>query len=100
VAKVKAFERAGFEMWFNSGDHLPPHFHVEKARGDWEIRVHFMRHPDEMFEIVRPKSPKKRGDKPRKAALREIASAAVAHRAELLQQWQQDVVVKAPGLER
>jgi hypothetical protein len=100
VAKVRAFELPGYEAWFNSGDHLPPHFHLEKAGGAWEIKVNFMRHPDEMCEIVRPKFPKKKGDRPRKSELREIAKAAEEHRAELLEQYEQDVVVNDPGPER
>jgi hypothetical protein len=100
VAKVRAFELPGYELWFNSDDHLPPHFHVEKAGGDWEIKVNFMRHPHDMCEIVRPKVAKKKSDRPRKAELRRIVGAAEVHRAALLAQYQQDVVVKDPGPER
>lgn len=99
MARVTAFELAGFELWFNSDDHLPPHFHIEKT-GAWEIRVRFLRDREEMFVVVWPKSPKRKGGKPTKAELREIADAAEAHRAELLEQWEQDVVVKDPGPER
>lgn len=98
VAKVQAFELAGFDLWFNSGDHLPPHFHIEKT-GEWEITVSFMRESEEMFRVVWPKNPKKKGDKPRKAELREIAARAEEHRAALLEQWQ-TVNVVDPGPER
>ena len=99
MAKVTAFELAGLDLWFNSDDHLPPHFHAEKI-GDWEIKVHFLRGRDEMFEVVWPENPKKKSGKPRKADLREIGEAAEAHRGELLEQWQQDVIVKTPGAQR
>jgi hypothetical protein len=59
-----------------------------------------MRHPDDMCEIVRPKVAKKRSDLPRKAELREIAKLAEEHRVDLLEQYQQDVVVNDPGPER
>ena len=42
---------AGIELWFNSNDHLPPHFHAEKSC-DWEVRVFFLREPKDMFEVV------------------------------------------------
>jgi hypothetical protein len=96
VAKVRAFELPGFDLWFNSEDHLPPHFHVEKA-GDWEIKVHFMRHPDEMLETVWPKNPKRKGNQPRPGELRAITGKAEEHRAELLEEWQRGVHVKDPG---
>ncbi len=28
-------------FWWNSEDHIPPHFHVSKVDGEWEIRVFF-----------------------------------------------------------
>jgi hypothetical protein len=35
VGKVDCFEIPGRKVWFNSNDHLPPHFHVENE-DDWE----------------------------------------------------------------
>lgn len=40
----------GLDLWFNSDDHLPPHFHAEKP-GEWEVRVYFLRAAAEMFEL-------------------------------------------------
>lgn len=97
MAKVEAFELHGYDLWFNSDDHLPPHFHVEKKGGAWEIKVHFLREPDEMCEVVWPKTPKKKGQKPQKSEVRVIAEAAEAHRAELLEEWEAAVKVKHPG---
>jgi len=96
VARVRAFELSGYDLWFNSDDHLPPHFHVEKT-GQWEITVRFLRDRSEMFTVVWPKNPKKKRNLPRKAELRAIAEAAEAHRAELLREWEAAVNVKHPG---
>ena len=96
MARVKAFEVSGFDLWFNSDDHLPPHFHAEKTDA-WEIKVHFVRDRTEMFEVVWPKHPRNKAGKPKKAELRQIADLVEHHRAELLEQWQHDVVVKDPG---
>ncbi len=31
MGRVDAFSVAGLELWFNSSDHLPPHFHARRA---------------------------------------------------------------------
>ncbi len=82
----------GLDLWFNSDDHLPPHFHAERS-GEWEVRVHFLRERDEMFEV---KWTTRKG-RPGKGDLRALARLAESHRAELLQEWQEKVNVKAPG---
>jgi hypothetical protein len=38
VPRLDAFSVAGLELFFNSLDHLPPHFHARRP-GEWEIRV-------------------------------------------------------------
>ncbi len=86
---------AGIELWFNSNDHLPPHFHAEKPR-EWEVRVFFLRGAREMFEVVYANRP----GRPKKSDVREISQQAETHRAKLLEQWQRAVDVKAPGAER
>ncbi len=99
MAKVRAFDLPGYDAWFNSADHLPPHFHVEKP-GEWQVKVMFWRDRAEMFEIVWPKNPKRKGGKPRQAELVQIAEKVEAYRAELLQQWELDVNATEPGPER
>jgi Domain of unknown function (DUF4160) len=85
---------AGIELWFNSNDHLPPHFHAEKPH-EWEVRVFFLREAREMFEVVYTN----RRGRPNKSDVREISQQAETHRAELLEQWERAVDVKAPGAE-
>lgn len=96
MARLKAFELSGFDLWFNSDDHLPPHFHVEKP-GAWELKVHFLTDRSEMFEIVWPKHARNKAGKPKMVELHKIADLVEQRRAELLDQWQHDVVTKTPG---
>lgn len=42
MGKVDCIVIEGLRLWFNSSDHLPPHFHMTKM-GEWEIRVYFLR---------------------------------------------------------
>jgi hypothetical protein len=92
VSAVAAFSVAGLDFWFNSSDHLPPHFHAEKP-GDWEVRVYFLRDRSEMFEV---KWTKKKG-RPRKKDFRAVGRATEQHRAELLVEWEQKVPIRTPG---
>jgi hypothetical protein len=95
VGKVDSFQSEGLQCWFNSDDHLPPHFHAEKP-GEWEVRVYFLRAPKEMFET---KWSKRKGN-PSKATLGSLAKRVEAERANLLVEWESKVNVKAPGLQR
>lgn len=91
MGAVAALEVAGLDLWFNSSDHRPPHFHAEKS-GRWGVRVRFMRDPGEMIEIV--------WGEPRKAEVRALARLAAAKRFELLREWEAKVHVRDPGPER
>ncbi len=95
MGRVTSFALAGLELWFNSDDHLPAHFHVEKP-GEWEVRVYFLRDRADMFETkwtTRPGRPS-RGD------VRELAALVEGSRAALLAEWEQKVNIKTPGGER
>ena len=90
MGKVSALCFEGMELFFNSMDHLPPHFHAEKT-DEWEIRVRFLRAPDEMVEVMwSAKTPSKR-------LLKELCEAAERARPRLLEEWEQKVVVNSPG---
>ena len=95
MPKVACFAVAGIELWFNSNDHLPPHFHAEKVR-EWQVRVFFLREPDEMIQVVYST----KAQRPSKADLKEIRALAQAHHLELYAQWETAVDVKTPGPER
>ncbi|MEO7033126.1 MAG: DUF4160 domain-containing protein [Gemmatimonadaceae bacterium] len=92
MPRLDAFRIAGIELWFNSADHKPPHFHAEKT-GVWEVRVYFLRDGTEMVELVW-------GGQPRAGDLKKLRALAEEHRPELLLEWEQKVVVSDPGAER
>ena len=92
MPRIDAFRIAGLDLWFNSVDHKPPHFHAEK-RGRWEIRVYFLRDRTEMVESIW-------GDALRAVDLKRLLALAEKHRIELLQGWESKVVVNDPGPDR
>jgi hypothetical protein len=92
VGKVTSFSLAGLDLWFNSDDHLPPHFHAEKP-GEWEVRVYFLRERADMFEAKWTA----RAGKPSRGDLRALGTLAEANRAVVLVEWEHKVSVKAPG---
>ena len=89
MPKLDAIRISGLDLWFNSSDHRPPHFHAERA-GVWEVRVFFLRQPGEIIE-------KKWGAGPKKGELKELIARAAMKRAELLAEWERKVCVSAPG---
>jgi hypothetical protein len=84
VGKVSAFTQAGLELFFNSLDHLAPHFHAERP-GEWEARVFFLNPEDSMIEV------KWWSKKPRKKTLRKLCAAAAQAREALLLEWEEKV---------
>lgn len=88
MPNVRCVAIAGLEIWFNSKDHLPPHFHAEK-KDEWEVRVMFMRDPPEI-EFAWGSAPSGRDKK-------ELLAAASKFRLELFDEWEKAVCVKEPG---
>ncbi len=95
MPKVTTFQLVGLNLWFNSNDHLPPHFHAEKA-GEWEVRVLIMRDPDEMIEVV----VSFKANKPSRGDLKALRITTEKHRAALLKEWETKVLVNESGPER
>lgn len=91
LGKVVAFIVAGLDLWFNSSDHLPPHFHARKP-GSWEIRVFFLEcTPGNLvFTVKWPPNSIGPSRKERDALIR----GAIDHRPALLVEWENKVVVK------
>ncbi|MHB8522408.1 MAG: DUF4160 domain-containing protein [Limisphaerales bacterium] len=86
MPKLKCFSIDGVELWFWSIDHHPPHFHA-KRRGEWEVKVNFLRGHDEMIELIwaTKKAHLSKAD-------REIFWELVEkHRLELLKEWEEKV---------
>ncbi len=90
MTRVACFSIEGLALC-NSSDHIPPHFHAEKA-GEWEVRVHFLLARDEMFELKWARN--HRG--PSSSELRKIERAVVPNRDRLLIEWTQKVAGKSP----
>jgi hypothetical protein len=80
VAVVRAFEIEGFKIWFWSDDHDPPHFHVKKS-GEWEVKVRFLRDPEQMIEVEWVVK------RPASSTLKAICELTEQYRVELLDQW-------------
>jgi hypothetical protein len=88
VGKVKCITIAGLDIFFNSNDHLPPHFHINKV-GEWEIRVNVLgtRKNGLKFEVVYGHGPSGRIQK-------TIASLVAANKKRLLKEFEKKVCVK------
>ena len=90
MGRVDAFAVPGVELWFNSSDHLPPHFHASRV-GEWEVRVFFLLCTDEHLEWSLKWKDRRRAV-PRKA-LSALREGAVQFRAALLAEWEAKVEV-------
>ena len=84
MGKVEAFSIPGCRCFFFSGDHGPPHFHVEKP-GEWEVRVYFHEEPI-VIEF------KWRARHFPASMEREIVDLVAEHREELWTEWSEKVV--------
>lgn len=90
---MSAFAQDGLELFFNSSDHLAPHFHAENS-GEWEVRVYFLREVTAMVEV------KWMLRAPSKKVLKRLCAKAAEFRPQLLKEWEQKVIVTTPGTER
>jgi hypothetical protein len=87
MPRLEAFSVPGLDLYFNSLDHLPPHFHARHP-GEWEIRVYFLVSGSKLAYDLKW-SRKKRGVP---ASILEALNAAVkANRAQLLREWEAKV---------
>jgi hypothetical protein len=85
MGRVEAFSVAGLDLWFNSHDHAPPHFHARRP-GIWEIRIYFLTCTEHLadFEI-------KWGNRPSSKELKQLVTAGVGCREALLEEWEAKV---------
>lgn len=88
MPKVLAFSVAGLDLWFNSADHLPPHFHARRP-GEWEIRVFFLLGSEGRLEYSVKWQAKKRG--PRRADLDLLSKLIARERVALVKEWDEKV---------
>jgi hypothetical protein len=89
LGRVTAITIAGLDLWFNSSDHLPPHFHARKP-GKWEIRVFILECVEGRlaYTVKWPRHGARLSGRDR----RKLLAETLAHRAELLAEWEQKVV--------
>ena len=92
MPRVACFAAAGIELWFNSNDHRPPHFHVEKP-GRWQITVRFLREASEMIVVVW-------GEGPTASERKVLVRLVEPRRLELLAEWERKVNARDPGPEQ
>ena len=85
MGRVAAFTVAGLDLWFNSHDHAPPHFHA-RSPGVWEIRIYFMTCTEHFAD-----NDIKWGVHPSTRELGHLTTAAVTHRVALLEEWEAKV---------
>lgn len=88
MGRVDAVSIAGLELWFNSSDHLPPHFHARKA-GEWELRVFFLLCTETHLEASVKWMDRKRGMS--RKHLDALKEGALRCRVELLEEWEAKV---------
>ena len=91
MPRVEAFAINGIELWFNSADHDPAHFHARKP-GAWEIRVSIVSTTNKTLSYSF-KWPT-RGATVAGRLQKELRDATVRHRVTLLVEWENKVVVK------
>lgn len=90
LSKLQTFALDGLDLFFNSHDHLPPHFHVRKP-GEWEIRVLFLLCSEQkglVFNVKWSRHP------PSKKEEREILKLVLTNLKSLRMEWEQKVCIK------
>ena len=86
MGRVTCFQVPGLSLWFNTNDHGPPHFHAEHS-GEWEVRIYFLL--DDPARMVEQKW----GRSLSRQHLRALVRQTEEHRAQLLQEWQEKVLL-------
>ena len=88
---VEAFSLDGVELWFNSADHEPAHFHVRRP-GLWEIRVSILATTEDELAF-RERWPRY-GARVSGRLQKRLRRLVVRHRVALLAEWEQKVFVR------
>ena len=85
MGKVDCISIPGLDLWFNSHDHRPYHFHVKKV-GWWEIRIAFLESSAAHLEWELKW--RKKGNGPNGIERKALLDAVLAHRTELFAEWE------------
>lgn len=89
MPRVEAFTIDGLDLWFNSADHAPAHFHARKP-GQWEIRVNILATTPETlaFSFEWPR----RGASVSARIQKLLRDATIGYRLALLAEWDEKVL--------
>jgi hypothetical protein len=85
LGRVECIAIDGLDLWFNSHDHPPPHFHVGRTAA-YELRVYFLLCTDTHLDFDL-----KWGSGPSTKVLKELRELAVQNRVALLEEWERKV---------
>ena len=85
LGRVECIAVEGLDLWFNSHDHLPPHFHVRR-RGAYELRIYFLlcTSDDLVYDM-------KWGKAPAATVRDQLRALSVGNRVALLVEWERKV---------
>lgn len=90
MGKVVSLSISGCECFFNSSDHLPPHFHVKSKDGMWELRA-FINGTTKQQLVYEFKFPSNRKVPILSKLEKEIRKKIVQNREKLLGEWEAKV---------
>lgn len=90
MGKVDSLSISGCECFFNTSDHLPPHFHVKSKDGMWEIRA-FINGTTKEQLVYEFKFPSHRKVPIFRKLEKEIRKKIVQNRINLLKEWENKV---------
>jgi len=82
------YQLEGYEIFWYSNDHDPPHFNIEK-RGHWGIKIKFTLSTDKHLEFEMVWQNQNRGPSSKEKKL--FGEYIKQHQAHLLQEWETKV---------
>ncbi len=89
---VSAFAIEGLDIYFNSSDHRPAHFHVESAA--WHIRVYIDNSSKEnglLYDYKEPRYTAKHFQGIKRKQRQHLLANVIKHKDALLREWQEKV---------
>lgn len=96
MAKIDCIKNTGeLEFFWNTSDHIPPHFHVKHKGGEWEIRVYFLESGSKLEYDF--KFPSKRTQRIKASIEKEILGKIKNKDATLLKEWEKKVNYEQRG---
>lgn len=103
VAKSTIVKDVGqLEVWWNTRDHFPPHFHVKHKQEGWQIRVYFDRctRDDFIYDFKIPpnRDPKSKpiSSSDRSAIFDQMknSNSGALMKQQLFEEWNEKVKIK------